>query len=308
MTYHKDLVSESSQQLSQTLISNKKTMENSLRMRSMAYLAQVKANLLTETIYEVEHSRKNMQKELFYKDELMLTQSRNAAMGEMISMIAHQWRQPISAISMGANNIMTDVELGMIDKKNLKSYAQRIMHQTQELSKTIDDFRDFFKPDKMIQELYISEVIQKALHIVRDSLINNGIEIKVSSLDNQKIETYSRELMQVLINIINNAKDALLQSKIKNKEIEISEEIIDGKFIIKIYDNGDKIDEKIIDKIFNPYFTTKDKKNGTGLGLYMSKTIIEKHLLGRLSFHNEKSGVSFKISLPFSIAGRGDLR
>ena len=306
--YDKDLISETSEQLNHTLLSNRKMTENSLRMRAMAYISQVKANLLTETIFEVENSRKTIQKELFYKDELMLTQARHAAMGEMISMIAHQWRQPISAIAMGANNILADIKLDMLEEKSLESTTQKILAQTQELSKTIDDFRDFFKPNKMLQELYISEVITDTLHIIEHSLINNDIKIKINTPDNKKIETYSRELMQVLINILNNAKDVLLQNKTKDRKIEISEEIVDGKMVLKVCDNGGGIDRTIADKIFDPYFTTKSEKNGTGLGLYMSKTIVEKHLLGRLGFYNKKDGACFEIALPFTIAGRGDLR
>ena len=307
-SYDKDIVSESTQQLSQTMLSNRKMTENSLRMRAMAYLAQAKANLLAETIFEVENSRKGIQKELIYKDEMMLAQSRHAAMGEMISMIAHQWRQPISAISMGANNILADIELDIVDNETLKNSAEDILKQTQELSKTIDDFRGFFKPNKMIQSIYIKDILEDTLKIVKGSLISSNIKLDIKCQNTQKIETYSRELMQVIINLLNNSKDALVQNEIKDKKIMISEKIYDGRVVLKICDNGGGVDEEIINKIFEPYFTTKSEKNGTGLGLYMSKTIIEKHLLGSLSVSNEDGGACFKITLPLTISGRGDLR
>ncbi len=307
-SYDKDLVSESTQQLTRTLLSNRKMTENSLRMRAMAYLAQAKANLLTETIFEVEHSRKNIQRELLYKDEMMLSQSRHAAMGEMISMIAHQWRQPISTVSMDANNILADIELDIVDNKTLENSARNILKQTQELSKTIDDFRGFFKPNKMIESVFVKDIIDDTFNIIKGSLISSDIELNIKCQENQKIRTYSRELMQVLINLINNSKDALNENKIKDKAITISEEINDDKVVLLVCDNGGGIKKDIIEKIFQPYFTTKSKKNGTGLGLYMSKTIVEKHLLGNLSVLNENGGASFKVTLPLTISGRGDLK
>jgi len=307
-SYDKDIVTESTQQLNQTMLSNRKMTENSLRMRALAYLSQVKANLLTETIFEVENSRKSIQEELIYKDEMMLAQSRHAAMGEMISMIAHQWRQPISAISMGANNILVDIELDMVDNERLKENASDIVKQTQELSKTIDDFRGFFKSDKMLKTLFIKDIMDDTLKIINSALINSNIALEFKSLNTQKIQTYSRELMQVLINLLNNAKDALVQNSVTDKKITVSEEISDGRVVLLVCDNGGGIDEKIINRIFEPYFTTKSEENGTGLGLYMSKTIVEKHLLGSLSVSNKDEGACFRIALPLTLSGRGDLR
>ncbi|MEA3369997.1 MAG: HAMP domain-containing sensor histidine kinase [Campylobacterota bacterium] len=307
-SYDKDLVSESSQQLNQTLLSNRKMTENSLRMRAMAYLAQAKANLLTETIFEVESSRKHMEKELVYKDEMLLAQSRHAAMGEMISMIAHQWRQPISVISMDANNILVDIELDMIDKEKFKESASDVLKQTQELSKTIDDFRGFFRPDKSIKRVSMKDVVDETLKIINSSLISSNIEVKVRHESNQECETYSRELMQVIINLLNNAKDALVEKRSSQREVLISEELIDGRVVLNICDNGGGIDDEVIQRVFEPYFTTKSEKNGTGLGLYMSKTIVEKHLHGSISVSNAEQGACFKISLPLTISGRGDIR
>ena len=297
-----------SEQLGTNMLSAKKRMENSLRMRSMAYLAQVKANLLTETIFEVESDKRHIQKELAYKDEMILAQSRHAAMGEIISMIAHQWRQPLSIISMDANNMLLDIELDSIDKDVFKEGIEDVIGQTKYLSKTIDDFRGFFRPDKMIQTIYIQDIIDDTLKIINSSLVNVDIKVTVNAQEDQKIETYAREIQQVLINLLNNAKDALVQSDVKDKKIVINGKLHDGRVSLSICDNGGGVDEKIISKIFEPYFTTKDKKNGTGLGLYMSKNIVEKHLLGSLSVENTDDGACFKIALPLTLLGRGDLQ
>ncbi len=243
--------------------------------------------------------RKLVEIELGQKEDMLIAQSRQAAMGEMISMIAHQWRQPLSVISMGSNNILADVELDTVNNNTLKSSANEILDQTQELSKTIDDFKSFFEPNKIKDIVLVSDVIKDTLKIIEKSLINNDIEIKCTYNNNNKVEIYSRELMQVFINIINNAKDALIDNQIENKKIIITEDMIDNMIVIKISDNAKGIPENILLKIFEPYFTTKKEQNGTGLGLYMSKVIVQKHLNGTIKAYNENDGAVFEIKLPY---------
>ena len=243
---------------------------------------------------------KNLEQELIAKDEMMISQSRHAAMGEMISMIAHQWRQPISVIAMDANNILADIELDMVDDNSLKEGATDIISQTQELSKTIDDFRNFFKPERIPENVFIKDIINDALNVIGKSLENNNIQVILNLKDTPKITTYSRELMQVLINIIKNAKEAFIDKEIERKTITISLSNIQSKLYIEIIDNAGGIDEEIIDKIFDPYFSTKGEKNGTGLGLYMSRTILEKHLFGTLEVKNKDNGASFELKLPIT--------
>ncbi len=264
----------------------------------LAQLLNIDASSYTLVIFNDITELESAMDTLKEKDEIMISQSRHAAMGEMISMIAHQWRQPISAISMGANNILADIELDMIDAESLKTTSLTILSQTQELSKTIDDFRNFFRPVKMAEEVLVEDVFTEAFSVLGKSLENHDIEVKKEFHSSNKIETYSRELMQVFINILKNAKEALVENRARKREINIS--IEDGLdiVVINICNNGGTIPENIIDKIFNPYFSTKDEKNGTGLGLYMSKTIVEKHLQGTLSVINIAEGVCFKISLP----------
>lgn len=248
-------------------------------------------------------AQKKLEKELLDKDEIMIAQSRHAAMGEMISMIAHQWRQPISVIAMDANNILVDIELDLINKDELSTISKDIILQTSELSKTIDDFRDFFKPNKYTEVVILKEVIDDTLSILGKSLENNNIKIMLNIDENIEITTYSRELIQVLINLIKNAKEALIEKELESKTIHLALFQKNECAIITISDNAGGISETIIGKIFDPYFTTKGEKNGTGLGLYMSKTIIEKHLYGTIIVRNIQEGAQFEIKLPLNYEG-----
>lgn len=236
--------------------------------------------------------------ELKKKDELMIAQSRHAAMGEMIGMIAHQWRQPIAGIAMDANNMLLDIAFETFDATSAEGYAQDILDQTQHLSKTIDDFRNFFKPDKSVIAVHLEEIMNETLGIVKESIANNGISVRTHYASQTLIDAYPRELMQVFINIINNAKDSLLSSHTEEGVIEI--EIYDEEDYVcaQICDNGGGISETILPKIFDPYFSTKDEKTGTGLGLYMSKMIIEEHLHGHIEASNKKDGgACFRVKL-----------
>ena len=243
----------------------------------------------------------NMMQSLQDKEDMVIAQSRHAAMGEMISMIAHQWRQPITAIAMGANNIILDVELDDLEPEKAKESALAISKQTQHLSKTIDDFKNFFKPNKSIDNVLVNDVIEESLTIIGKSLQNNGIEIKKVYSCKRETSLFSRELLQILINIIKNAKEALMENKIEDPLITISTSDSDENIKISICDNGKGIKKEIMKNIFEPYFSTKSEKSGTGLGLYMSKTIVQKHLHGTIEAKNiESGGVCFNISIPIN--------
>ena len=238
--------------------------------------------------------------ELKEKEKFILLQSRYAAMGEMISMIAHQWRQPITTVTMIANNILADIQLeGKVDIEILENSSRDILKQTAHLSKTIDDFRSFFKMDSENMELAISVILDECISIIGSSLKNNNIEFSIDLKEDYLIYVKKGEMVQVLINIINNAKDVLVQNKIEKPKIDI---LIheDREFNkLSICDNGIGIKKEIISRIFEPYFTTKENQNGTGLGLYISKVIIEDHILGKLEVeNNEKAGAIFTISFP----------
>ena len=240
-----------------------------------------------------------LEKQLRENEELMLSQSKNAAMGEMISMIAHQWRQPITTISMNANNIIADIELETFNENEIKNIAEDISIQTQFLSNTIDDFRNFFKTDKEVNDFEVKSLFDELSRIILPSLANNNISFNINCESKIRIRTYKRELLQVLLNIVKNAKEAFSQRNINNKEnvITIVVEGLDDKVNIIISDNAGGIPEDIIDQIFEPYFTTKEEFNGTGLGLYMSKIIVEQHLDGILNVRNRVDGAKFTITL-----------
>ncbi len=234
-------------------------------------------------------------KELLQKEELILLQSKQAAMGEMISLIVHQWRQPLSIISMSANNIELSASLGeKISEEKLCQSMKTISNQTQYLSSTMNDFKNFFKPGKTAEEVDVLEVINKVDSMLAGSLKNNNIVLELKSIDNYKIKTFQSELIQVIINIINNAKDVLKQTKPTNPKITISTTHTTKSLKIIISDNGGGIPKDVINKIGKQYFTTKGN-NGTGLGLYMSIIIVKEHLGGSLKWENVDDGARFTI-------------
>ena len=244
--------------------------------------------------------------ELIEYETIMKKQSKMAAMGEMIENIAHQWRQPLSAVSVLASGMILQNEEGILDKELLTSGLNTIHEQVQYLSKTIDDFRNFFKPDKEKNVFKISDLIESAIKLIH-SRYNSLSIVFIKDIDELQLFTYENELLQVILNIISNAVDEL--AKRKNKKI-VSIEAYRGAYsiIIEIKDSGGGIDEKIIDRIFEPYFTTKHKYHGTGIGLYMSKNII-KHIHGKIEAYNdilsyenrEYKGACFRIKLPFNV-------
>jgi len=231
------------------------------------------------------------------KDKQMLEQSRLAQMGEMISMIAHQWRQPLAAISATSSGLEVKAKLGRLDNKLLLEKVQNISKYAQHLSSTIDDFRDFFKSNKELRQTSYQEIIQSVLDIVSVSVKNKNIDLQVEYQTTKTFQTYPNEIKQVVLNLIKNAEDILLEKEIENGYIRITAKEENGKFILEVSDNAGGVPKDIINKIFDPYFSTKLEKNGTGLGLYMSKTIIEEHCNGKLSVHNSAEGAVFVIEL-----------
>jgi PAS domain S-box-containing protein len=236
------------------------------------------------------------------KDQMLIHQSRLASMGEMISMIAHQWRQPITTIGIVSNTILLDIEFDEVDLMKFKQQLQVINTQVEYLSQTIDDFRNFFRSDKRLQYAKVSLIIEEVRDIVKHTLDQKHIAIIFDIDQDLEIKSYKNEMQQVIMNIINNAADVLIDRKISSPTILIHSFVIDDeRFQIDISDNGGGIGEDIIEKIFDPYFSTKSSKNGTGLGLYMSKTIVTDHLKGSLTSTNTAEGAMFTLVLPKEI-------
>lgn len=234
------------------------------------------------------------------KDQQLFLSAKMVAIGDMLGNIAHQWRQPLMAITMTANNIIVDIELEKIDNKGLKKDMENISKQTQYLSSTINTFRDFLKDDKESTEVILQECLEESLDIIKSSFKSNYIEIKKKIDYNNpiKLKLVNSELSQALINILNNARDAILTKKSTDKWIEISLEKLEGYALITIEDSAGGIDKSIISKIFEPYFTTKHKSQGTGLGLHISYKIVVEKLNGKLYVKNSENGAKFFIELP----------
>lgn len=230
------------------------------------------------------------------QQQQLISQSRHALMGEMISMIAHQWRQPLSTMSAISANLMLDVQLGTLREESLKDELTKFEQIIAHLSQTITDFNDFFKSDKIKQKSDLSKVVYEALELIEFRLQNIHVKTDLDAIE--PIHLYRNELLQVLINIINNAVDALEENNVEKPTISISlkQEKPYMPISITVANNGEPIDEKILPRIFEPYFSTKDK-NGTGLGLYIVKTIVDKHLDGTIIAANLTEGCCFTIEL-----------
>lgn len=211
--------------------------------------------------------------------KLMESQSKLASMGEMIGNIAHQWRQPLSLISTIASGIKVQVEFGQFNEKDIIPDMDNIIKQTTYLSNTIDDFRNFIKNSNEKSEVQISNVINKTLSILNPSMVTHNINVILNLEDDIKIIGYENQLIQALINIINNSKDAIKEKLKENEErlIFIKTKSTNNSFILEIKDNAGGIIESVMDKIFEPYFTTKHKSIGTGIGLSIAHQIITEH-------------------------------
>jgi len=246
-------------------------------------------NLEEKIITELE---KNKQ-----KDKMMLQQSKLAQMGEMISMIAHQWRQPLTAISASASDLVLKNMLKSYERDYYDNKLKKINELSQHLSKTIDDFRGFYKEDKQKLITTSKEIVEGSLSIIQTTIKAKGIELKLEYVDVDVLFTYVNEVRQVVLNLLKNAEDVLIEKEIANPYIKINTYTKDEIVYIEISDNAGGIPKEFIDKIFEPYFTTKEKADGTGLGLYMSKTIIKDHCDGELIASNTKEGALFRIKL-----------
>jgi len=253
--------------------------------------------LIVAIMIALMRSLTTSERERIKKDKFIMRQSRLAQMGEMISMIAHQWRQPLSAIGIVSGNIR--VKIALIEDNALKASERNFLNEkldgideyVQVLSHTINDFRNFYKIDKELTESSITEPIKKALNIIRSTLEASGINIHEDYSIENETKVHEGEIMHVILNVLKNAQDKFKEENTINPEIRI----LTKDNFIEICDNGTKIKDDIIDNIFDPYFSTKDEKNGTGLGLYMCKTIVEEHHNGKFTVVNTDSGVCFKI-------------
>ncbi|MEA3227556.1 MAG: FIST N-terminal domain-containing protein, partial [Campylobacterota bacterium] len=273
---------------------------------------QALSHLISQTTLELEEINSSLSvkvddevKKNRIKDQQILNQSRLAQMGEMMSMIAHQWRQPLSAISSTSASLELKAALNKLDNDIVNEHAKRISLYSQHLSETINDFRNFFKPVKEEVETNFTEIVNSVLKIVQVSLENKNIEVILDLKSEDRFKSYPNELKQVVLNLLKNAEDALLGNSTEKPLVKISTFREDENLILEVSDNGGGISQEIIEKIFDPYFSTRLEKNGTGLGLYMSKIIIEDHCHSKLIAFNRGDGAVFQIKT--SVNSKGEL-
>ncbi len=249
------------------------------------------------------------QQELEKKNILIFHQSKLASLGEMLANIAHQWRQPLSMITTAASAIQVQKDMDTLNDKVMNDELDAIINSAKYLSKTIDDFRNFMSNSKKTkEEIYINEVIEGLESLVSASLKNHFIEYKIDIRDNPKLSLSGSEFLQALLNIISNAKDKLKSREEKKERIILLtiKKVHNNSLSIEIQDSGGGIPENIIDKIFEPYFTTKHQFQGTGIGLYMTLQIVTRSMGGNIDVRNKGFeyngkklyGASFTITLP----------
>ena len=253
----------------------------------------------TDDIIEYEANKRE-------QDKLIVQQSKMASMGEMLESIAHQWRQPLSVITTASGGIKVQQEYGILDDKKLFDSCDNITKSAEHLSDTINDFRNFFKEDKIKKDFNIKDIFHKTLSLLISKFKNKEISI-IETIDDININGFGNELVQVFMNILNNARDELEIEEIK-RLIFIDIHKINDEVIVKIKDNAGGIPKDILPKIFDAHFTTKEERNGTGIGLYMTKKIIEDSFKGTIKANNiefeyegdKYTGAEFKITLPLS--------
>ncbi|MEA2050038.1 MAG: ATP-binding protein [Campylobacterota bacterium] len=274
----------------------------------------VKLEVQTEELEELNVSLENrIQLEVdknTKQERELFQQSKQAALGDMIGNIAHQWRQPLSAISTSASGMQLTHYAGMLKDEDFIDYTDAIINNAKYLSQTIDDFRDFIKSDKKNVRFNLSESIEKCMAIVNSSINNHNLNIQINVEDDLYINNYENELQQAIINIFSNAKDALKDNQIDSDDriIFIDAHKVVDKVNIVITDTAGGIDENILEKIFEPYFTTKHQSQGTGLGLYMTHQIIIESMKGAIFVenstfeYNNKTYTGAKFTIEFNLA------
>lgn len=257
-------------------------------------------NVMNEMIDNLENKIQEEINNRVSQEKLLIQQSKLAAMGNMLGNIAHQWRQPISEINAILMEVEAKTRYDKIDEEFILKNISMCYRVTEHMSSTIGDFQNFFKPSKEKIYFNVHEVCLSAISVINASLKFHNINLQFKINENSDIYGYPREFAHAILNILSNSKDAIVERKIKNPRIILS--IKSGKnfVVIRIEDNAGGISHENIDKVFEPYFTTKYATQGTGIGLYMTKMIIENNMDGIVNVENVKEGALFTIKLPIS--------
>lgn len=232
------------------------------------------------------------------QENLLIHQSRLAAMGEMIGNIAHQWRQPLNALSLVIQNIQMQHRRGQLTDESMQRLEEKATQLVLRMSSTIDDFRNFFKPSKHSERFCLAKNVTSALDIMEGVFRNHNIALTIQCDEGIELYGVAGEFSQVVLNLVGNAKDAFLASGQREPRILVRAARVGDRVRVDIEDNGGGIDPSHLDKIFEPYFSTKEEGKGSGIGLYMSKMIVENNMRGRLLAANRPGGACFTIDLP----------
>ena len=276
---------------------NQELLSAQLALSELNLQLELRVRERTEALVAETAERVQAVQELAKKDEVLMQQSRQAALGEMIGNIAHQWRQPLNAVGLLVQDIALCYEYGSFDQGYLDASTKKIMKLVRHMSQTIDDFRNFFTPEKEKVSFDLGKTVTKTLLLVEGSLSDMGIKVQMNVGEAPILTGYPNEFSQVLLNILNNAKDAFSGGAVDAPSVSVSIATENGRAVVTIADNAGGIPEEIIGRVFEPYFTTKEQGKGTGIGLYMSKKIVEKTMNGSLTVRNTGLGAEFRIEV-----------
>ena len=249
-------------------------------------------------IFEDITKLKELENEQIHNNKIIAQQAKMAEMGEMIGSIAHQWRQPLNAINAAAMKLNFSSHLNILDNEEIQEKTKFIEQQSVKMSETISDFMNFFKPSTIKEDFFVLDIYKKILEFLEPQLKTKNIHLEIKNSTDVQIYGFKNEFEHILLNLINNAKDAFKNYDTAHKKITITVKDGQKNTIIKVIDNAGGIPTTILNKIFNPYFTTKEQGEGTGIGLYMTKVIIEKHFNGTISATNADDGAIFTLNFP----------
>ena len=258
----------------------------------------IKRRELEELNQSLEERVRQAVEELRKKDQLMITQGRQAAMGEMIGNIAHQWRQPLNALSLLLANIKDAFLYNELDAAYMEQAISDGNRLVQKMSATISDFRNFFRPDKERIIFSANKQVGDAIALMSSGFNHANIALRVNSDEETMLFGFPNEFSQVLLNLLSNSKEAILAHGVERGEVVIHIGTKEGKGVVTLRDNGGGIPVELLDKVFEPYFSTKQM--GTGIGLYMSKMIIERNMEGTISVRNVEEGAEFTLTTPLA--------
>ena len=281
-----------------TILEDKEDVIKGLELGAVDYVSKpVEPSILKariQTHLKLKHFQDKLINDIKLKDEILIKQSKLAALGEMFENITHQWKQPLATVSISSGTIRMQKDFGTLQDEDLYRSLESIETSIKHLGQTIDDFRDFLKEDVKKQHFNIKSTVTKTLKLLDSKFKNLNINIE-NNVDDIEIFTLKNDLIQILMNILSNA-DEILKNKDGDKNIKIATVVKDNILILKVNDNGGGIKNEVMDNIFDKYITTK--KDGSGIGLYMSKKLIEERLGGDIKSYNENGGACFEISFP----------